>query len=134
MRSMLVLLLTVILMIQVGCSSAPRIIVNQSSVSDQDQYDKDFNACHEIAKSFDLTDEKAMKGLAGAAIGGTAVAGIATAVAGAVFAPALPFIIAGSLAGGGLWVASASKEEKTAREHIMVQCLKDKGYEVYSTS
>ena len=134
MKLIILILVTATLLIQVGCSSAPRIIVNQDIVSDQNQYDNDFKACHEIAKSFDLNDEKAIKGLAGAAIGGTAVAGVATAVAGAVFAPAIPFIVAGSLAGGGLWGASASKEERIAREHIMVQCLKEKGYEVYSTS
>jgi hypothetical protein len=133
-KQLFVFFLAAIFMVQTGCSSKPRIIVNQSSVSDQELYEKDFNGCYEIAKTFDLNNEKAAKGLAGAAIGGTAVAGIASAVAGAVFAPAIPFIIAGSLAGGGLWGASASKEEKTARENIMVQCLKDKGYEVYSTS
>ena len=116
-----------------GCSSAPRIVVNQSTVTDSAKYDADFEACYTIAKSFDLNDEKALKGIAGAAIGGTAVAGVATAVAGAVFAPAIPFIVAGSLAGGGLWGAAASKEERVARENIMVQCLKEKGYEVYST-
>ena len=67
-----------------------------------------------------------------AAVGGTAVAGVATAAAGAVFAPAIPFIVAGSLAGGGLWGASSSKEEQIAREHVMTQCLRGKGYEVYS--
>ena len=42
-----------------------------------------------------------MKAIGGAAIGTAAVAGIATAVAGAVFAPAIPFMVAGGLAGGG---------------------------------
>ena len=125
--------LLVSILLITGCSSKPRILVNQSTVTDQGKYEEDFAACYEIAKTFDLNDEKALKGLAGAAIGGTAVAGVATAVAGAVFAPAIPFIVAGSLAGGGLWGASASKEERAARESIMAQCLRDKGYEVYST-
>ena len=73
-----------------GCSSAPRIVVNQSTVTDSAKYDADFEACYTIAKSFDLNDEKALKGIAGAAIGGTAVAGVATAVAGAVLLQPFP--------------------------------------------
>ena len=116
----------------VACSSQPRIVVNQATVKDQEQYVKDFDLCYDIAKTIDLTDETALKSIAGAAVGGTAVAGVATAVAGAVFAPAIPFIVAGSLAGGGLWGASSSKEEQIARERVMTQCLRGKGYEVYS--
>jgi hypothetical protein len=61
-----------------------------------------------------------MKTVGGGSIGTVAVAGAATAVAGAIFAPAIPFMIAGGFAGGGLWGASASKEEKQAREGVMV--------------
>lgn len=116
----------------VACSNQPRIVVNQATVEDQEQYVKDFDLCYDIAKTIDLGDETALKSIAGAAVGGTAVAGVATAVAGAVFAPAIPFIVAGSLAGGGLWGASSSKEERIARERIVTQCLRGKGYEVYS--
>lgn len=73
----------------------------------------------------------ALKG--GGAIVGAATA-VAVAVAGAVFAPAEPFIVAGGLAGGGLWGASSSKEERKARGQIMVQCLNDRGYKFYETS
>ena len=118
----------------VGCSSQPRIVVNQATVENQEQYDQDFKLCYDIASTIDLSDEKAIKSVAGAAMGGTAVAGIATAAFGAVFAPAIPFIVAGSLAGGGLWGSSASKEERIARERIMVQCLRGKGYEIYSAN
>ena len=71
------------------------------------------------------------KTVGGAAIGTAAVAGIATAVAGAVFLPAIPFMIAGGLAGGGLWGASASKDEQEVREGVLTGCLSDKGYKVY---
>jgi len=40
-------------------------------------------------------------------------------------------MIAGGLAGGGLWGASASKEEPEARESVLVGCLSDKGYKGY---
>ena len=118
----------------VGCSSQPRIVVNQTTVESQEQYDQDFQLCYDIANTIDLSDEVAIKSIAGAAMGGTAVAGIASVAFGAVFAPAIPFIVAGSLAGGGLWGSSASKEEKVARERIMVQCLRGKGYEIYSAN
>ena len=112
-------------------SSTPRLAVDPSSIKDQAEYNEAFDYCLSLSKTVDMTDEKVMKGVAGAAIGTAAVAGIATAVAGAVFAPAIPFMIAGGLAGGGLWGSSSSKEEKQAREAILAQCLSDKGYKVY---
>ena len=116
----------------VACTStAPRIAVDPSSIEDQATYDKDYQGCIDLAKTIDISDEKMMKAIGGAAIGTAAVAEIATAVAGAVFAPAIPFMIAGGLAGGGLWGSSASKEEKQAREGVLVGCLRDKGYKVY---
>ena len=113
-------------------SSTPRIAVDPSTIADQETYDADFNSCLTLAQTIDLGSEAATKAVAGAAIGATAVAGVATAVAGAVFAPAVPFIIAGGAAGGGLWGASVSKEEKEAREAVLAQCLNDKGYKVYA--
>ena len=116
----------------VACtSSAPRIAVDPSTIGDQATYDKDFEGCLDLAKTIDISDEKIMKSIGGAAIGTAVVAGVATAVAGAIFAPAMPFIIAGAVAGGGLWGSSASKEEKQAREGVLVGCLRDKGYKVY---
>ena len=106
--------------------------MDPSTITDQDAYNTDFDNCLTLAKTIDLTGETATKAVAGAAIGATAVAGVATAVAGAVFAPAVPFIIAGGAAGGGLWGASVSKEEKEAREAVLAQCLNDKGYKVYA--
>ena len=112
-------------------SSTPRIAVDPNSIKDQAEYNKAYDSCLSLAKTVDLNDETVMKSVAGAAVGTAAVAGIATAVAGAVFAPAIPFMIAGGLAGGGLWGSSSSKEEKQAREVILAQCLSDKGYKVY---
>jgi hypothetical protein len=86
-----------------------------------------------LAKTVDLSSEKATKALAGAAIGAAAVAGFATAIAGAVFAPAIPFMIAGGAAAGGLWGNKVSEEEKRARESILLQCLDVKGYKVYGS-
>ena len=51
-------------------------------------------------------------------------AGVATTVAGAALAPAIPLI----LAGGGLWSANIARE---AKDKIFNECMKDRGYEVY---
>jgi hypothetical protein len=124
-----------ILALMTACtSSSPRIAVDPSSIQDQATYDKDFESCLSLAKTIDISDEKVMKAIGGAAIGTAAVAGVATAVAGAVFAPAIPFMIAGGLAGGGLWGSSVSKDEKQARESVLVGCLGDKGYKVYGAN
>mgnify|MGYP006137168133 CR=1 FL=1 len=132
MNKVLVALVSMIMVS--GCTStAPRIAVDPSSIKDQATYDADFNTCLNLAKTIDISDEKMMKTIGGAAIGTAAVAGVATAVAGAVFAPAIPFMIAGGMAGGGLWGSSVSKEEKEARESVLTQCLGDKGYRVYGS-
>ncbi len=118
----------------VACTSpTPRIAVDPSTIVDQETYNKDFDSCLALARTIDLSDETAMKAVGGAVIGAAAVGGVATAVAGAIFAPAIPFIIAGSLAGGGLWGSSVSKEEKSAREAVLTGCLRNKGYSVYSS-
>ena len=115
-------------------SKKPQIIIDPASVADAEQLPIDTNECISIAKTYDLSGEVASKGAAGAAIGATAVAGVATAVAGAVFLPAVPWIIAGGLAGGGIWGSSASKAESRAREKILEGCMIDRGYRVYSSS
>ena len=130
-KRIFVVLFSVLILLS-GCASEPRIVVNQNSILDQKKFEQDQAECIEVARNYELSGEKAGKAVAGAVIGGTAVAGIATAVAGAVFAPAIPFIIAGAVAGGGLWGASVSKEEAKARESILIQCLQSRGYEVYA--
>ena len=47
----------------VGCSSQPRIVVNQATVENQEQYDQDFKLCYDIASTIDLSDEVAIKGV-----------------------------------------------------------------------
>ena len=37
----------------------------------------------------------------------------------AIFLPALPFVVAGSLAGGALWASQVSKEEANSRPGIL---------------
>ena len=135
MNNNLVVSAAILLLVSACSSSSPKIAVDPSSISDQETYNKDYESCWSLAKTIDTTDEKMTKTVGGAALGaaiGTAaVAGITTTIAGVVFFPATPFMIAGALAGGGLWGVSASKEEQEAREGVLTGCLNDKGYKVY---
>jgi len=116
----------------IGCASDPQLIFDPATVESAAQFELDQQECTEIASTYDLTGETVIKSVAGGAIGATAVAGIATAVAGAVFLPAIPFIIAGGVVGGGLWGNSVSQEEAEARDQILSQCMEDRGYRIYN--
>ena len=125
-------LISICILLTYGCtSSSPRIAVDPSSISDQDEYNKAYDSCINLAMTIDLNNEQSAKTLAGAATGAAVVGGVAMAVAGAIFAPAIPFIIAGAAAGGGVMGDSVAKEEKNARESVLVDCLSNKGYKVY---
>ena len=127
-------LISSILIVCLGaCSSVPQVIVDMTGV-DKAGLEKDKSECLEIAQTYDLDNEAAGKALAGAAIGGVATAGVATAVAGAVFPIAIPFIIASSLAGGGIWGSQVSEKEVKARQAILENCMSKRGYEVYSAT
>jgi len=49
----------------------------------------------------------------------------------AIFAVPAVLLGAGMLGSGALWGYSISKEERQAREAILLQCLSDKGYKAY---
>lgn len=114
-----------------GCASAPQVVVDPRSISSEAKYQKDMDECHSIARSYDLNDTATKNAVVGAAAGGVAVAGVATAVAGAVFWPAIPFIIAAAAAGGVAGGGITKSGETTAREKILADCLTDRGYKAY---
>jgi hypothetical protein len=58
---------------------------------------------------------------------------IATAVAGAVFLPAVPVIVAGGAIGGGAGSGISKSAETQARESILADCLNERGYKAYKT-
>jgi hypothetical protein len=119
-----------------GCTNTSKlqVVVDPATVVDKQKYDIDAGQCIEVAKSYDLTTQSTGNAAVGAVAAGGATAGVATAVAGAVFAPAIPFIIAASLLGGGVAGDRVNKKELAAREKILADCLKDRGYKVYSGS
>ena len=124
--------LSLILLLASCVSREPSLIVDPASIKDQEKVVRDREECFQIASNIDMSDEAVAKGVGGALLGGGAVAGAAALAYGAVFAPAIPFIIAGGAAGGGLWGASATKEEKEIKERILKECMEDRGYRVYS--
>ena len=115
-----------------GCASGPQVVIDPKSITDTQKYKTDMDECTAIAKNYDLSGNAVKNAAVGAVAGGAAVAGIATAVAGAVFWPAIPFIIAGSVAGGGALGGHAKQKEAKARQEILQQCMTDRGYKAYS--
>ena len=113
-------------------SNSPMMVVDPASVTDEEKVIVDREECYQIALNIDLGDEVASKAIGGAALGSAGVAGVAALAYGAVFAPAIPFIIAGGAAGGSLWGKSASDKEKRFRNNIMRKCMVDRGYKVYT--
>jgi len=110
----------------------PTLIIDPNSIKDEKQVIVDREECVAIAANIDMSGEAIRKSIGGGLLGGGAVAGAAALAYGAVFAPAIPFIIAGGAAGGGLWGNSASKEEIRIKEKILSECMTYRGYRVYS--
>ncbi len=121
-------------MILSGCASSVNVAVDPASINDRAKFEQDYKTCQDIASTYDLSNDAGTNAVAGAAIGAIGVAGIATAIAGAVFAPALPFIIAGGAAGGGLAGGATKQKESQARESILARCLSERGYKAFGAA
>jgi len=117
-----------------GCASSVNVAVDPGSIGDKDKFNQDYKLCQDVAKTYDLSDDTGANAAMGAAAGAVGVAGIATAVAGAIFAPAIPFIIAGGAAGGGLAGGMTKKKESEARENILANCLTERGYKAFGAA
>lgn len=114
-----------------ACSSV-HVAVDPKSIADNEKFKIDNTECINIAKTYNLTADTVGNAAIGAVAGGAAVAGVATVVAGAVFWPAIPFIIAGTLAGGSLTGGLTGSKESAAREQILSQCLVSRGYQTFT--
>lgn len=113
-----------------GCSGM-KVAVDPISITDRNKYDQDRAQCEEVAKTYDLTGTKLTTGAIAGVTGGATVAGVALAVAGGVFPPAIPFIVAGTLAAGAGGYGWGRGKEKEAREKILAACLTERGYKAY---
>lgn len=114
-----------------ACATTPQVVIDPSSITSEAKYQKDMDQCHAIARSYDLSNSTTTNAAVGAVAGGLTIAGVATAVAGAVFAPAIPFIVAGATAGGIAGGGFTKSGETAARERILADCMRDRGYKAY---
>ena len=114
-------------------TSSPMFVVDPNSIENEEQVVIDREECYQLAANIDMGDEVAGKAVGGAVLGSAGVAGVAALAYGAVFAPAIPFIVAGGAAGGTLWGKSASDKEKKFRSNIMQQCMEKRGYTIYTS-
>jgi hypothetical protein len=126
------ILAIVFLLLLSACASTPQVAVDPKSIVDVVKYNKDKDECTAVATSYDLSGKVGANTAVGAVAGGAAVAGIATAVAGAIFWPAIPFIVAGTAVGGGVGGGMSKQEETQAREKILSECMTDRGYKTYA--
>lgn len=115
-----------------GCASAPKVVVDPRSIASEPQYRTDMAECHHLALTYDKRDSTTGTTVVAGAVGGATVAGVATAVSGAVFPPAIPFIVAGAAAAGTLGGGLSKMGETESRERILAACLNDRGYRAYS--
>lgn len=115
-----------------GCAPSPQIAIDPNSIKDKAQHQKDLSECKKVAETYDLGKTTGENVVVGAAAGGATVAGVATAIAGAVFAPAIPFIVAGSVAGASVGGGATQMKESAAREKILGDCMTERGYKIYT--
>ncbi len=127
-------LIAIALSISIAACSTQQIVVDPKSIKDQQAYEQDSKECKELSETYDKTGNVAGNSVVGAVAGGGIVAGVATAVAGAIFAPAIPFIVAGALLTGGVAGGASKSGETDSREKIMTECLNDRGYRAYKTN
>lgn len=115
-----------------GCASKPQVAVDPKSIGDVAKFNKDKDECTAVATTYDLGEKSTKNAVIGGTAGAVGVAGIATAVAGAVFLPAVPFIIAGGAAGATAGGGLTKMEETKVRENILAQCMSERGYKIYA--
>lgn len=129
---MKIILFAMFIMYMSGCSTTLNVAIDPASIKDRIKYNNDYDTCRQVAQTYDLSSDTTKNTLLGAAAGGAAVAGIATAIAGAVFLPAVPFILAGGAAGGAASGGLTKSKETAAREKIMADCMTQRGYKAFS--
>lgn len=116
-----------------ACSTTKlQVAVDPATVPDAVKFDADKDQCQRLALEYDLSGRKLAVGTTTAVAAGGAAAGVATIVAGAVFLPALPFIVGAAAVGGATGGGLTEMKERQAREKIYAECLRGRGYTAYT--
>ena len=129
-----IITLVIVALVISGCASSVVVAVDPASITDKAKFDQDYKLCQDVAKTYDLSSDTATNAAMGATAGAVGVAGVATAIAGAVFWPAIPFIVAGGVAGGGVSGGLTKQKESEARESILSSCLTERGYKAFGAA
>jgi hypothetical protein len=114
-----------------GCSSV-NVVVDPTSIRNQARFDRDSAQCQYLAESYDLQNDKLANTAIGAGTGAMTTVGLASAIIGTLHVPSLPFMMAGTLGGGGAGMGWSTYKESAVQEKILTQCLNRKGYRAYS--
>ncbi|WP_297720981.1 hypothetical protein [Limnohabitans sp. Rim8] len=114
-----------------GCSSV-NVVVDPTSIRNQARFERDSAQCQYLAESYDLQNDKLANTAIGAGTGAMTTVGLASAIIGTLHVPSLPFMMAGTLGGGGAGVGWSTYKESAVQEKILTQCLNRKGYRAYS--
>lgn len=129
----------IFLTIFTGCASIPdyRPIIDTSSVTDMEKYERDLSECELITNQVDYSKEEEIAGLLGAGVGGAAVAGATAAItapalaAGAVLSPIVwPLLAVGMYTGSEANKRKTNAKEQKLRSIVWNRCLSDRGYSV----
>ena len=107
------------------------MVVDPDSIIDEEKYKNDLEECELLSEQYDLSKATVTSGAVGAGIGHVA----ATTLLGTVGAIIFPGGVAIATAGGaGVGLGISKSKETKAREVILAECMKDRGYKAYSGS
>ena len=107
------------------------MVVDPDSIIDEEKYKNDLEECELLSEQYDLSKATVTSGAVGAGIGHVA----ATTLLGTVGAIIFPGGVAVATAGGaGVGLGISKSKENKAREVILADCMKDRGYKAYSGS
>ena len=125
------LALLLMLSLMMSNCSGPQMVVDPDSIIDEEKYKNDLKECELLSEQYDLSKATVTSGAVGAGIGHVA----ATTLLGTVGAIIFPGGVAIATAGGaGVGLGISKSKENKAREVILADYIKDRGYKAYSGS
>ena len=102
--------------------SGPQMVVDPDSIIDEEKYKNDLEEYELLSEQYDLSKASLTIGAFGAGIGH---------VAAIIFLAGAAIVTAG---GAGVGLSISKTKENKAREVILADCMKDRGYKAYAGS